>query len=58
MSIYLARFLRDTSSDGGLSFGNLLKGNYITVDFYAQDPDNLKLMFMSVKSVPSIINVR
>jgi hypothetical protein len=56
--IYLARFLRDTSSDGGLSFGNLLKGNYITVDLYAQDPDNLKLMFVSVKSVPSIINVR
>jgi hypothetical protein len=56
--IYLARFLRDTSSSGGLAFGNLLKGNYITVDLYAQDPDNLKLMFVSVKSVPSIINVR
>lgn len=56
--IYLARFLRDTSSNGGLLFGNLLKGNYITVDLYAPDPDNLKLMFVSVKSVPSIINVR
>jgi hypothetical protein len=56
--IYLARFLRDTSSSGGLAFGNLLKGNYITVDLYAQDPDNLKLMFVSVKSVPSVINVR
>jgi hypothetical protein len=56
--IYLARFLRDTTSSGGLNFGNLLKGNYMIVDLYAPDPDNLKLLSVSVKSVPSIINVR
>jgi len=56
--IYLARFVRDSLSSGGLNFGNILKGNYITVDLYAPDPDTLQLMSVSVKSVPSIINVR
>lgn len=56
--IYLARFVRDSQSDGGLNFGNILKGNYITVDLYAPDPDTLQLLSVSVKSVPSVINVR
>jgi hypothetical protein len=56
--IYLARFLRDTASSGGLNFGELLKGNYVIIDLYAPDPDNLKLISVSVKSVPSIINIR
>ena len=56
--IYLARFVRDSLSSGGLNFGNILKGNYVTVDLYAPDPDKLQLISVSVKSVPSIINVR
>ena len=57
-NIYLARFMRDTSSSGGLNFGDLLKGNYVVIDLYAPDPDSLKLISVSVKSVPSIVNVR
>jgi hypothetical protein len=55
--IYLARFLRDVGT-GNLYDGDLLKGNYITIEFLATDPDTFKLMSVSVKSVPSIMNVR
>ena len=55
--IYLARFLRDINS-GTIYDGELLKGNYITVELLTSDPDNLKLINVSVKSVPSIMNVR
>lgn len=55
--IYLARFLRDMST-GNLYDGDLLKGNYMTIDLAATDPDTLKLISVSVKSVPSIMNVK
>lgn len=55
--IYLARFLRDMST-GNLYDGDLLRGNYITIDLAASDPDTLKLISISVKSVPSIMNVK
>lgn len=55
--IYLARFLRD-SSTGNIYEGDLLRGNYIVIDLYTEDPDNLKIITIGVKSVPSIMNVR
>lgn len=55
--IYLARFLRDMGT-GNLYDGDLLRGNYITIELVANNPDELKLVFVSVKSVPSIMNVR
>lgn len=55
--IYLARFLRDASS-GTLYDGDLLRGNYMTIEFVVGNPSELKLISVSVKSVPSVINVR
>lgn len=55
--IYLARFLRDNST-GNEYDGDLLRGNYITIELETADPDNLKLITVSVKSVPSVMNVR
>lgn len=55
--IYLARFLRDTTT-GTLYDGDLLRGNYISVELVANNPSELKLINVSVKSVPSIMNVR
>ena len=43
---------------GNLYDGDLLRGNYITIELVANNPDELKLVFVSVKSVPSIMNVR
>jgi hypothetical protein len=55
--IFLARFLRDLST-GNIYDGDLLRGNYITIDLAAVNPDTLKLINVSVKSVPSVMNVK
>lgn len=55
--IYLARFLRDMTS-GTVYGGDLLRGNYVTIELVAGNPSELKLISVSVKSVPSIMNVR
>lgn len=55
--IYLARFLRDIST-GTLYDGDLLRGNYMTIELVSGYADELKLISVSVKSVPSIMNVK
>jgi hypothetical protein len=56
--IYLARFLKATNGGSDINTGDLLKGNYVTVDLIATNANDLKLIAVSVKSVPSVINVR